>query len=112
MQQRDSMAERCFANGELGWWRALPEQRREPAFFDLWSCKEAFVKATGEGIALGLEACVVDLSGPPRLLSIPPGFGAADEWRLTALDLGEGYASAVCYRGAPRRLRLVRMNTV
>lgn len=106
MANQDGMAERCFAPDELNWWRALPEPLQQTAFFDLWSCKEAFVKATGEGIALGLEACAVDLRETPRLLAIPPGFGAAGGWRLAMLDLEADYASAVCYQGAPRRLRL------
>jgi 4'-phosphopantetheinyl transferase len=108
MPNKDGMAERCFAESELAWWRALPEALRALAFFDLWSCKEAFVKATGEGIALGLETCVVDLHGPPKLLAIPPNLGAVGEWRLNLLDLEAGYASAVCYQGAPRRVRLAQ----
>lgn len=106
MAYRDGMAERCFADDELAWWRALPEDRQEQAFFALWCCKEAFVKATGEGIALGLEACVVDLSGPPRLVSVPPCCGKAEEWRLAAVEAEDGYAAAVCYRGTERALRL------
>lgn len=116
MAYREGMAERCFANAELAWWHALPEQQREAAFFGLWCCKEAFVKATGEGITLGLEACVVDLSGPARLLSVPAGCGMADEWRLSAIDMGEDYSAAVCYHGANRKLHTddaaVRVDTV
>jgi len=106
MAHRDGMAERCFAEQELAWWKALPEDRQEPAFFALWCCKEAFVKATGEGIALGLDACVVDLSGPPRLVSVPPCCGQAAEWRLAAVEAEDGYAAALCYRGTGRALRL------
>jgi len=107
MVHMDGMAERCFAPGELHWWLDLPEALRGPAFFAFWCCKEAFVKATGEGISLGLEACAVDLSvKPPRLLSIPPRCGPVDAWRLAEIDVGEGHSAALCYRGAERQLRV------
>ena len=107
MGHMDGMAERCFAPAEMAYWQGLPEARREAAFFGYWCCKEAFVKATGEGIGLGLEACVVDLRArPPRLLSIPPGHGRPAEWRLAELDTGPGHLAALCWRGAERALRV------
>jgi 4'-phosphopantetheinyl transferase len=105
----DGIAERCFAPAELAWWRGLPEARREKAFFGLWTCKEAFVKATGEGITLGLESCIVALaSQPPSLLSIPPQCGLAQDWRLAEIDAGTGYQAALCYRGKLRSLRFIK----
>lgn len=106
MAHREGMAERCFAPGELAWWRDLPEEHRQAAFFGFWCCKEAFVKATGEGITLGLQACVVDLSGAPRLVSVPQGHGRPDIWRLAAIKAGSDHRAALCYRGPERRLRL------
>ncbi len=107
MAHRDGMAERCFAESELAYWRSLPEFLKQSVFFDYWSCKEAFVKATGHGIPLGLEACVVDLgSGHARLVSIPANCGKPEQWRLVQMDMGPDHASAVCYRGAERKLRL------
>jgi len=110
MPHMDGMAERCFAPDELAWWQGLPPARQEQAFFAFWCCKEAFVKATGEGIGLGLESCAVDLSGqPPRLRSIPPRCGRAEDWRLAELDAGPGHRAALCYRGAERPLRVMDM---
>ncbi len=106
MAHRDGMAERCFATEELAWWRALPDEGQGQSFFTFWCCKEAFLKATGEGITLGLETCVMDLSGQPRLVSIPQRCGKAEEWRLAEIEVEESYAAAVCYRGAERNLRL------
>lgn len=102
MAHMDGMAKRCFADSELAWWRSLPENHRQQAFFAFWSCKEAFAKATGEGIALGLDACVVDLSGQLRLVSIPPGYGAADEWLLVRIDVDESHSAALCHQGQKR----------
>jgi 4'-phosphopantetheinyl transferase len=101
------IAERCFSSGELAHWRALPLEQRQQAFFTLWSFKESFVKATGEGITLGLETCVVDLSVQPRLVSIPDGFGKPEDWRLAEIDAGAGYSAGICYRGSERELTVV-----
>jgi 4'-phosphopantetheinyl transferase len=106
MSNQDGMAERCFAAPELAWWQALSADPQNAAFFVLWSCKEAFLKATGEGISLGLETCTVDASGPPRLASIPSRYGMANTWQLQAVDAGKDYAAALCYHGTERRLRL------
>jgi 4'-phosphopantetheinyl transferase len=106
MTHRDGIAARCFAPGELVWWQGLPEAQLETEFFSFWTCKEAFVKATGEGVSLGLESCVVNLAfKPPRLRSIPPSCGLAEEWRLAEIDAGLGYRAALCYRGMERQLR-------
>ena len=107
MANLDGIAERCFSASELAYWWALPPERQHQAFFALWNFKEAFVKATGEGITLGLHSCVVDLSGQPRLVSIPNGFGTPEEWRLVGIDAGAGHSAGICYRGTKRKLRIL-----
>lgn len=89
------LARRCFSAAEREWWESLPESGRLPAFFRLWTCKEAFVKADGRGIRLGLSCCEFDMSGEPRLVAVPPGCGAAPDWRIRILALAEGYSAAL-----------------
>lgn len=107
MANQEGIAERCFSIGELAYWRALPLERKQQAFFSLWCFKEAFAKATGEGITLGLESCVVDLSAQPRLVSIPNQCGSPDAWRLVGIIAGKGHSGGICYRGDERKLHLV-----
>jgi 4'-phosphopantetheinyl transferase len=107
MANLDGIAERCFSAGELAYWQTLPLEHRQQAFFALWNFKEAFVKATGEGITLGLHSCVVDLSSQPQLVSIPNGFGKPDEWRLVKIDAGAAHSAGICYRGTKRKLRIL-----
>jgi 4'-phosphopantetheinyl transferase len=104
MANLDGIAERCFSPGEFAHWRALPLEHRQGAFFALWSFKESFVKATGEGITLGLETCVVNLTGRPRLVSIPDGCGRPEDWRLDKIGAGADYSAGLCYRGSQREL--------
>lgn len=103
----DDIAQRCFSPKEIAYWRALPADQRQRAFFVLWSFKEAFVKATGAGIGLGLESCVVDLSGHARLASIPKLCGSPDEWRLVEIKAGSDHSACACYHGKERKLRTI-----
>ena len=49
------LACRFYAQSEYEWLLALPEAEQEPAFYRLWSRKEAVLKAYGAGIAAGLD---------------------------------------------------------
>jgi 4'-phosphopantetheinyl transferase len=109
MTHMEGMAERCLSVTELTWWETLPESQREAAFFSFWSCKEAFVKATGEGITLGLADCVVDVSSHPRLSAIPERCGKAEDWWLDEIPIGEGNCAIVCHQGEPRIIRVADM---
>jgi 4'-phosphopantetheinyl transferase len=86
-----------FAPDEAAALAALPPDAVEPAFFGLWTRKEAVVKALGTGLSLPLGRFSVTLPpAPPRLLRMAPG-GA---WTLAALDPGPGYAATVAVRAA------------
>jgi 4'-phosphopantetheinyl transferase len=57
------------------------------AFFRLWTRREAWVKATGRGLA-GFE----DAPGP--------------RWSIESLKIADGYAGAVAAEGAPLNVRI------
>lgn len=56
------LAQRFFAPSEAQLLIKLPMRERISSFYRLWTCKEAFLKATGEGIAEGLNRWVFDIS--------------------------------------------------
>src|SRR5208283_5110646 len=49
------VAHRCFTESEIAWLDSLPEPARAEGFFRLWTLKEAFIKATGEGLTQDLS---------------------------------------------------------
>ena len=49
------IARRFFAHTEVEALELLPEDRQQEAFFEYWTLKEAYIKAVGVGISLGLE---------------------------------------------------------
>jgi 4'-phosphopantetheinyl transferase len=104
------LAERFFAPDEASRLRRAPAEARPALFLRLWTAKEAFLKARGEGIAGGLSrVTVVEEPGGARLVL---DAGLADdgaawqlEWRAPQPD--HVVACAVRRGAGPRRaLRL------
>lgn len=52
----DALAAHFFASGEILALRSLPASQREQAFRRCWTRKEAYAKALGGGIAMGLRS--------------------------------------------------------
>jgi len=86
------IARRFFHPAEVRALEALPPGERERAFFTCWTRKEAFLKATGEGVARGLRGFAV-WPDPDDPTSGPRG------WRVQDIEVGEGYAGALAVEG-------------
>lgn len=91
----DGLAVRCFTETEYQTWRQFPGAQQEAVFYRLWTKKEAFVKAVGRGIALGLEKCEVQLPVGGQLVNIPAEFGGATDWQITELPTNADSAAAL-----------------
>ena len=95
---RTSLAElvyKYFAEEETAYWNKLPEAQKMTAFYRFWTRKEAFVKATGRGIALGLSQCVINPESPSEFLRVPANCGQASEWHVQDLVLEPELCSAL-----------------
>ncbi len=72
IQDRD-IAERYFSARESEHLASLPELERPHQFFSYWTCKEAYLKMQGRGIAEGLAHCEMTFDSEHsevRLLSL------------------------------------------
>lgn len=89
-----------FSPAELAFLRACPDALRRKTFFQLWTRKEAFVKATGEGLSRPLHGINV-------LGSWAASDSAMPSWTIVNLSAGENYSAALCHSGgiAPVTLR-------
>lgn len=80
------LAERFFAPQEAAYLRSLEGDARREAFFAIWTLKEAVVKATGLGLAGGLDGFAISLD--PLTLTPRDASAPSPEWRLAHWRLG------------------------
>jgi 4'-phosphopantetheinyl transferase len=72
------------------------------AFFNGWTRKEAYLKATGEGLTDNLPAVEVTLAtGEPKLLGLPAGPDATRRWAIRSMPLPPDFAGAVVFEKIP-----------
>jgi 4'-phosphopantetheinyl transferase len=93
----EDIAREFFSPREAEELRALPMDRRTVAFFNLWTRKEAWLKATGEGLSDTLREIEISLlpGEPPRVLAISGNPQAAADWTLVALAPAPDFAGAI-----------------
>lgn len=91
------IAEHFFAQGEVAALSALPEEAQREAFYRCWTRKEAYLKAKGDGLSLGLDQFEVTLApgDAARLTRAEGEPGEPARWDMVSLDLVDGYASAL-----------------
>jgi 4'-phosphopantetheinyl transferase len=79
------LPERCFVASELDWMRSCGDSDGAPRFFQLWTLKEAFLKAVGQGLATDPRALTFDMDSyqSPLLTMAPSGFNVR-EWRFVS----------------------------
>lgn len=98
------IAGRFFSPGEQTALRALPAAAVHPAFFRLWTCKEAYVKATGAGISRALRTIEVQLGARAPRLRAADDPHTQTRWSLRELWPARGYAAALAVEGRGWRL--------
>lgn len=100
----EELVARFFSRREQREFSALPKGQRTLAFFNLWTRKEALLKATGEGIAHSLHRVEVTFlpEQAAEFLALPEG--AAADWHLQELDAAPGFIAALVTREKPELL--------
>ncbi|HEY6245288.1 MAG TPA: 4'-phosphopantetheinyl transferase superfamily protein [Pyrinomonadaceae bacterium] len=93
----DEIANRFFSPGEVACLNAVPAELRHEAFYNCWTRKEAFIKATGSGLSLPLDQFEVTLTPgePARLLRTTWDEAEASRWSIKSIDVGRRYVAAV-----------------
>ncbi len=103
----DEIAKRFFSPREVAALLALPANMQQEAFFDYWTCKEAFIKARGEGLTLSLDRFDISLV-PGELVALLNIIGdpqEASRWSLQRLLPGPGHAAALAVEGHDWQLK-------
>jgi 4'-phosphopantetheinyl transferase len=122
----DGIARRFFSVAEQQQFFAFPPEEKTGAFFRCWTRKEAYIKATGDGLSLPLSQFDVSLEadskqGSPKqgsknqglkkqgsknaLLATRPDPSEAYQWHLRDVPGGPGFMAALCVRGSECAVR-------
>jgi 4'-phosphopantetheinyl transferase len=83
--------------------RALPADRQAAGFMRLWTLKEAFIKATGEGLTRDLASFWFQ-PVPPRIHFVESRTEQPDHWHFDQRVIGQRFIGAIGLRriaGAP-----------
>jgi len=93
----EGLVKKCLASEEADYWYRLEKADRSRAFYQFWVRKEAFVKAVGKGITLGLNQCVINPADFSAFLRIPESTGLPEQWQIFSMDLpANKFAAVVC----------------
>lgn len=65
---------------------ATNDADRISMFFRFWTLGEAFIKATGDGLAQGLKSFTFTARGRPRLLRVSEDWGPITRWQLDLMQ--------------------------
>jgi 4'-phosphopantetheinyl transferase len=97
MADADQLVARFFSPRENAQFHTLTADQKAVAFFNLWTRKEAWLKATGEGIAHSLNQVEVPFlpSEPATLLALPQCSDSSLRWALRELLPAPGFVGAV-----------------
>lgn len=100
LKDMDHLVARFFSARENELFQKVPVNEKPAAFFNLWTRKEALLKATGEGITRSLSLVEVSfLAGEPaRLVAVAGNAEKATEWSLRELAPATGFVGAVAVR--------------
>lgn len=106
----DTVLDHVLSPHEQAILQELPMTARCSAFFKIWTCKEAFVKATGNGLSTPLtQFSVLDKRGTAQVALIFEGNAEPSrEWAVHSLSLIPGYSAAVATIGERVAIRCWR----
>lgn len=106
----DQLVARFFSARENAAFQSLPAAQKPVAFFNLWTRKEAWLKATGEGIGYLLNRVEVSFlsNEPARLLALPDNSAPLTHWALHDLSPAPGFAAALAIAHPTARLHCWR----
>jgi 4'-phosphopantetheinyl transferase len=99
------IAARYFSDDEARALTALPADVRAAAFLELWTAKEAVLKALGRGLAFGLDRLTIDRHRDRLSLRRLEGEDVR-AWQLQRLPVDDTLVAALAWRGKERRIRL------
>ncbi len=94
------IAHRFFAGDEVTTLFGLPDEQWNEAFFSCWTRKEAYLKATGDGLLIALDSFSVSLTPgtPAELLRVESQPEEPAHWQFVSFVPAPGFMGAIAAR--------------
>jgi 4'-phosphopantetheinyl transferase len=102
----DELAASIFSSTELARFACLSGEARVRFFFRTWTCKEAVIKAAGEGLSIPVDRIQINFTDDGVGVSAPPGTLPPGPWSLHEIDAPPGYAAAIAVRADAISLKI------
>jgi 4'-phosphopantetheinyl transferase len=101
MPDINHFAEQFFSPRESEFIDSLPGKQKLGAFFKIWTCKEAFLKANGSGLITPINQAEVSLmaGGTAHLTAIGDDPQQAACWHLESFAPAIGYQASIAIEG-------------
>ncbi len=103
-----ALAERFFASSERAAVASAAPSDRPSIFYRIWTRKEAYIKACGEGLSLALDSFAVPVVPDTDTALVASARGPAElaRWQLHAIPSPPGFAAALVIEPGPVHLDL------
>lgn len=109
---QQKIAKRFFSAAEWEDLCSVPQGQRREAFYNCWTRKEAYIKATGSGLSTPLNSFVVSLAPgrAARVLSVDGKPESASDWSLYHLKPAPEYVAALAIKRQDCRLKVCNVD--
>jgi 4'-phosphopantetheinyl transferase len=107
MKDMAGIAETVFSNAEIEAWESADEAEKPDNFFKLWTLKEAYIKATGQGLSAPLKDISFDIGSPLIRASLANDQLADEGWHFHHWKPATTHHLAVAVKSAVTSHRIV-----
>ncbi len=91
-----SVVNNQFCEEEKNWYRQIPDDQKNAAFYALWTCKEAYIKARGEGLSMALDSFCFQMDTVTiKLLRTETEMNRDLSWSFFQPEICSGYMSCL-----------------
>ncbi len=104
----EKLARRFFSDSDCERLLTLPEAEWMRAFYRCWTRKEAYIKAVGIGLSIGLSSFDVSLEEghPAQLMATRPEAEEAKRWEMADIVMEKDYSAAMCWEKRDKRMNM------
>ena len=107
---KDDISKNYFSPYEISEYSKVEKSRQADAFFKIWTRKEAYIKARGEGLSIPLDSFDITLDPElPKLLRSTTD-QSISKWMLYNLEIHDEYCGALVNCGERKQIKKFLIN--